>query len=137
MSRRGRIKIGPILFLAIAIYGGLFVRDAFPVVWTWMQVDEVAKVTLLEWRDKSEGKALVRMEFELAERNVPSDIVYPAPNCGERGCCLFEREKERHVDCWWDERIFLPFSEVSWVMEFQVHKYLDAENHLRDAEKPE
>ncbi len=132
MPRSGRVKIGPILFLAAAIYGGLFLKDAFPVVWTRMQVDEVAKVTLLEWRDKSERKARSRMEFELGERNVPANIVYPAPTCGERGCCLFEREKERHVDCWWDEAIFLPLSEVSWNLEFQVHKYLDADNHLRD-----
>ena len=48
MSRSGRVKIGPIIFLAVAIYGGLFLRDAFPVVWTRMQVDEVAKVTLLD-----------------------------------------------------------------------------------------
>jgi hypothetical protein len=137
MSRSGRVKIGPILFLAVAIYGGLFLKDAFPVVWTWMQVDEVAKVTLLEWRDKSEGKARTRMEFELGDRNVPSHIVSPVPHCGERGCCLFEQEKERHVDCWWDEAIFLPFSDVSWILEFQVHKYLDADNRLNDVEDRE
>ena len=137
MSRSGRVKIGPILFLAAAIYGGLFLRDAFPVVWTRMQVDEVAKGTLLEWRDKSVRKAYTRMAFELQDRNIPAHIVYPAPTCGERGCCLFEREKQRHVDCWWDEAIFLPFSEVSWMLEFRVHKYLDADDRLNDVKDRE
>ena len=135
MFRSGRINIGAILALAAAIYGALFLRGAFPVLWTKMQVDEVTKLTLLEWRDKSQRKGFARMQYELEQRNVPSDIVYVVDSCGERGCCLFEREKERHVDCWWDEDINLPFTEKWWTIEFSVHKYLDEDDHLHTVEE--
>jgi len=132
MFRSGRIKIGSILALATAIYGALFLRDAFPVVWTKMQVDEVAKISLLEWRDKSERKALSRMQYEMEERGVPSDVVYAADNCGDWGCCLEVRGKQRHADCWWTEKIYLPFTDVWWELEFSVHKYLDDGDHLHN-----
>lgn len=136
MNRHGRVDIASIVLAIVVVYGCLFVRNLWPVVWTKVQVDEVAKLTLLEWRDKSERKARERMHFELNERDVPENVVMLRDSCGDWGCCLFEREKDfRHVDCWWDEPVYFPFTDRSLTLEFSVHKYLDDDDHLRDYEE--
>jgi hypothetical protein len=133
MNRRGKMRISSIVLVFVLAYGGLFLRNLWPVFWTKVMVDEVVKLSLLEWRDKSEGKALARMKYELAKRDVPENIVFVVESCGPRGCCLFEREKDvRHADCWWDEEVEIPFTN-QWVkFEFSVHKFLDPDDHLHD-----
>ncbi|MEE2750264.1 MAG: hypothetical protein VX519_02445 [Myxococcota bacterium] len=133
MSRKGRIRVSTVVLIALVAYGGLFVRDNWPVVWTQVQVDEAIKVSLLDWRDKSEGKARTRLLHELKEHDVPKSILDLSDVCTIGSCCMREVEAGfREIECDWEDYLWFPFTEKSVRLTFWVGQYLDPDDHLRD-----
>jgi hypothetical protein len=141
MSRRGRTNFLGILVLAAVVYGVLCARAFFPAWWTNFQVKEIVTESLMEWRDNggpemSDRLAKAKLTHLLDDMEIPAEIVFLADSCQQSGCC-FEMPfpGERHVDCAWGEEVKLPFLN-KWVpLDFRVHRYLDAENHLHNVKE--
>jgi len=136
MNRQGRVQLSSILLVVLVAYSLLFLRENWAVVWTKVQVDEITKVSLLDWRDKSERKAKERINHELQEKGVPSAVLEFSDVCGLGSCCFNELELGyREVECDWEDYLWFPFTNKSVRLEFWVGKYLDPDDHLRDLQE--
>ena len=117
-----RLVVGAGVFLLL--FGPLYPAAYFgPHYWAQLKMEEVAQVTVLAWRDKSEVKARDGVSFEMNDRDVPDYI-------GVEDCEFVTEGEVKEVTCAWDIVVNHPLSSEGTELNFFVGRGVDSSGSL-------
>jgi hypothetical protein len=101
----GSLAVTAVLLLAVPtwILGPYFLDDR--------RLDAIVRVVALDWRDFGEERARARLEAELDERGVGSQV-------RDESCTFTTEEGDRVVHCGWTVSVEVPFATRTFPLSF-------------------
>ena len=117
--RHGEVSVSNVFFLAACVLALYLAATVLPMYWVKLEMYEVLGIILQEWRLRGEERAKAVFVRELEKREMPEDI--------QSVCTFYDYRKERSMECWWEEDVYLPFFGPVHTLDFYLYRGVDLE----------